>query len=325
MTVKILHAADFHMDSAFDALPADKAAERRREQRDLLDRIADLCENEHVQLVLLAGDLLDSAASYYETHDALLRMLNRITVPVFIAPGNHDYYCPKSPYSFLDFPKNVYIFRTPEMKFIDLPELGCRVYGAGYGAAECPSLLSGFSVTDPSLLNLMVLHGDMGNSPYAPFTESDAAASGLDYLALGHVHTFSGIRKTGSTCYAYPGCIEGRGFDETGKKGVILGTVDKGGCELRFVPLGGREYKLIEADVTGCPDMVKAAEAALSPEDREAVCRVILRARAGRPPTLRRSAPRWKENATVSPCGMRRDRKPDSGTAAATTRSGAFS
>lgn len=286
MAVKILHAADFHMDSAFDALPADKAAERRREQRALLDRIADLCESEHVQLVLLAGDLLDSAASYYETHDALLRMLERISVPVFLAPGNHDYFCPKSPYAFLEFPKYVHVFRTPEIRFVDVPELDCRVYGAGYGAAECPSLLGGFSVADPSRLNLMVMHGDMASPSYAPFSESDVAASGLDYLALGHVHTFSGIRKAGSTCYAYPGCIEGRGFDETGKKGVILGTVDKGGCELRFVPLGGREYKLVETDVTGCKNPAEAAAAALSPTDRDAVCRVILKGECGAPPDL---------------------------------------
>ena len=33
MAVKILHAADLHMDSPFDALTEEKAVERRREQR----------------------------------------------------------------------------------------------------------------------------------------------------------------------------------------------------------------------------------------------------------------------------------------------------
>ena len=38
--VKIVHAADFHMDSPFQSLPEDKAAQRRREQRELLERLA---------------------------------------------------------------------------------------------------------------------------------------------------------------------------------------------------------------------------------------------------------------------------------------------
>ena len=44
MAVKILHAADLHMDSPFDALSEEKAAQRRREQRELLQTIARLCE-----------------------------------------------------------------------------------------------------------------------------------------------------------------------------------------------------------------------------------------------------------------------------------------
>jgi hypothetical protein len=38
MPVKILHAADFHLDSPFESLPEDKARARRREQRGLLER-----------------------------------------------------------------------------------------------------------------------------------------------------------------------------------------------------------------------------------------------------------------------------------------------
>ena len=37
-----LHAADLHLDAPFHALPPDRAAERRREQRQLLTRLAQL-------------------------------------------------------------------------------------------------------------------------------------------------------------------------------------------------------------------------------------------------------------------------------------------
>ena len=88
--LKILHAADLHLDSPFEGLPAGKAAIRRKEQRELLTALAELAVSEQVDLVLLPGDLLDSDNTYYETGEDLIRALRSIPVPVFIAPGNHD-------------------------------------------------------------------------------------------------------------------------------------------------------------------------------------------------------------------------------------------
>ena len=42
--VKLLHAADLHLDSAFSALPPEKAAQRRAEQRLVLERLTALSE-----------------------------------------------------------------------------------------------------------------------------------------------------------------------------------------------------------------------------------------------------------------------------------------
>lgn len=275
MGVKILHAADFHMDSAFDALPEDKAAIRRREQRGLLEKIAQLAASEQVQLVLLAGDLLDSGVSYYETQEVLLRTLSQIRAQIVIAPGNHDYYCAKSPYAFLDFPENVHIFKSPAIKSIDFPDLGCRVWGAGFTGPLCPPLLEGFH-TEGNGLQLMVLHGDVGGDSYNPIQERDIAASGLDYLALGHVHSFSGFRTAGTTTYAYPGCPEGRGFDETGVKGVIVGTVERGACDLHFAPLGGREYQILPVDLSESNSAADALLAAVGDGSAKDICRILL-------------------------------------------------
>ena len=67
--IKILHAADLHLDSAFAALTGAQAAQRRREQRAALDRLAQLAAD--CDLVLLAGDLFDGARVYRDTLDAL--------------------------------------------------------------------------------------------------------------------------------------------------------------------------------------------------------------------------------------------------------------
>ena len=114
--IKLLHAADLHLDSPFEALPAGKAAIRRREQRELLDALARLAASERVDLVLLSGDLLDSSSTYFETGESLIQALRSIPAAVFIAPGNHDFYSPKSPYARLQMPENVHIFTERSMR-----------------------------------------------------------------------------------------------------------------------------------------------------------------------------------------------------------------
>lgn len=267
--VKILHAADFHLDTPFDSLPAEKAAQRRREQRELLMQIARLVKKEKVELVLLAGDLLDSGLSYFETYEALYSALSEIEVPVFISPGNHDYYCSKSPYATMEFPENVHIFKSPIIDHVDLPELGCRIWGAGFNAPLCPPLTDTFQAPASNLLNIMVIHGELSGNSYNTIKEKRIPQMGLDYLALGHVHTFSGINKAGNTYYAYPGCTQGRGFDETGVKGVIIGTLEKGKADMRFVPLGGREYKVITTTQA-------KLDSAITRDNQNHICRLVL-------------------------------------------------
>ena len=111
MSVKIVHAADFHLDSAFGALSAEQARQRRRESRELLTRLSNYVNQNGVDLVLLAGDLFDSDTTYRETLEALSEALGAMQARVFIAPGNHDPYSAKSPYATLSWPENVHVSR----------------------------------------------------------------------------------------------------------------------------------------------------------------------------------------------------------------------
>ncbi len=275
--VKILHSADFHLDSPFDALTDEQSAERRREQRELFEHLADIADEENVQLVLLAGDLFDSSKPYYETIELLKNVFSKIRASVFIAPGNHDYYSLKSPYSYTEFPDNVHIFTSANIRRFVLPELGCAVYGAGFNSSVCPPILTGYSEADHSLINIMTLHADLSGGRYNPITTEDIAASGMDYIALGHVHSYSGIQKAGETYFAYSGCPEGRGFDETGDKGYIIGTIDKGSCDLEFRPLGGRKYEIMELTLSSREEAAKAIVNAIPSGCSRDIYRIILK------------------------------------------------
>ena len=47
----------------------------------------------------------------------------------------------------------------------------------------------------------------------------------IDYLALGHVHEYRSGQLDGRGVWAYSGCPEGRGFDETGKNAFAVNIV----------------------------------------------------------------------------------------------------
>ena len=210
--LKILHIADMHMDSAFQGLGLGKAVVRRGEQRQLLSRMAELCERERVDLVLMSGDLLDSDSSYFETGEELAASLASIKAPVFSAPGNHDYYSPRSPYARLKLPENVHIFTKNTIEQMELKRLGVRVYGAAFTDKSSPALLTGFAAPrEEGIFNLLCVHGEVGatQSKYNPITVEELASSGIHYAALGHVHKASGLQKAGDTWYSWPGCPEG--------------------------------------------------------------------------------------------------------------------
>ena len=250
----ILHGADFHLDSAFAGLKPEQAARRRREQRELLEAFAALARERQADLVLLAGDLLDSEHMYRETALALAQTLGSIPCPVFLAPGNHDYYRPGVGYDIIDWPENVHIFRGGLEKMA-IPDLQCVVYGRAFTQAHMEtSPLEGLRVDeDANWLKLMCVHGDVAepNSTYGPISFPEIANSGLDYLALGHVHKSSGLQRAGNTWLAYPGCPEGRGFDETGEKGVMVLQAQPGTVTAEFVPLGCHRYEEYTVDISG--------------------------------------------------------------------------
>lgn len=276
--VKVIHAGDFHLDSPFSGLSPEMAARRRGEQRELLKRLGELAREREADCVLLSGDLLDGRETFRETVQALSSALGEMPCPVFLSPGNHDFYHSRSPYACLEWPDNVHIFQSAQVQGAELPGKGCVIHGAAFTAPHMErSPLAGFQAPRDGKLHIMVLHGDVdGAGAYGPIAREDIAASGLDYLALGHVHQYSGLQKEGDTFWAYPGCPEGRGFDELGEKGALYLEVEPGAARGQFVPLCRRRYRVLSVDLTGQEDVLSALRSALPGDTREDVCRILL-------------------------------------------------
>lgn len=252
MQIKILHMADVHFGRAVSGLPQNLRNIRRQEVRSTFSDAVNCAKEENVDAVLIAGDLFDSMDTDKSTINFIKGELSKIPhIPVFISPGNHDplggaykMLMQENIENLTVFGENVSCIKFPQKKF--------AVYGIGFNNEVVnTSLLKSIKAEDEDFINIGVIHGEMAvNSDYNPITESDIGETNMDYIALGHVHSYSGIKKSMNTSYAYCGNLEGGGFDECGEKGVILGTVSKGECNLKLHRLCKRIYHTIEIDVT---------------------------------------------------------------------------
>lgn len=249
MGLKLLHSADWHLGSPFAGFSDEQRQFLRRQQLTVPDKIADTCIREGCDLLLLAGDLFDGKPDR-ESIDAVKNALARCGVPVFISPGNHDYLCPGSPWLEESWPENVHVF-TAGLESVAVEHLNCRIWGAAFHSMDCPALLEGFRADCREAYAIALLHGDPGHasSPCNPVTTAQVRLSALDYLALGHIHR-SGSFRAGSTLCGWPGCPMGRGWDETGDKGVYLVTLDGDCAEIRSVSLGLPAFREAAVDIS---------------------------------------------------------------------------
>lgn len=252
--IRILHAADLHLDSPFAALSPELAIQRRQEQRDIIWRLTTECDSRGCDLLLLAGDLFDSEHVFRETAEQLCEALGTVRARVFIAPGNHDPFSPASLYATLPWPENVHIFRSRAIEAVHLENPAVHVYGAAFTEPRETGLLENFLADADELPKIMVMHGAFGvsDSVYNPIREEAVAASGLDYLALGHAHKME-ARTVGKTTVGNPGFAMSRGFDELGPGCALFVELDGDDCRVEAVNLGGRVYQSMEISVGADP------------------------------------------------------------------------
>ncbi|MDR2047391.1 MAG: metallophosphoesterase [Clostridiales bacterium] len=296
--MKIIHCADLHIDSALNAnLPPEKVRERKDELLASFFRLVRFAAENGVVAVIIAGDLFDIAKPPKRVGRAVFEAIEAHgEISFFYAPGNHDGNAAIT----ADAPGNFIVFRGGfSTRYIGAGR--AAAYGGGSGVdvdgnagigtnidghkrvGGCGVTVSGASADfygaaglydglrlNPNDVNLVVMHGEVSE-----YTRSDMRGvvylpslrnKNIDYLALGHYHFFQvgDLDKRGIYCYS--GCLEGRGFDESGEKGFVLLEIDgktkKVGYE--FIPFAARRLYEVEVDISNAASMYAAECAALS-------------------------------------------------------------
>lgn len=226
--IKLLHTADQHLGVKFSGF-GEKGKQLRQAVKESLKTLVDLARAEAVDLVLIAGDLFDSNAVSRNLVEEAVAQLKRLPpVPVCILPGTHDCYDASSVYSrpeFLNIP-DIHIF-TDEITAISFPRLDITVYGkANLSPKGTGSPLAALRKTSETRYHVAMAHGEMAiegkfSGDYYPVEPREIAASGMNYVALGHWHRYADFSQGGVRA-SYCGASETLSFEEGEGSGFVL-------------------------------------------------------------------------------------------------------
>lgn len=273
--MKIIHCADLHLDSPMTSnLTKEKAKERKAELLNTFDRMLRYAACNQVGAVIIAGDLFDtkniSASARNAVRDGIA---GHPDILFFYLKGNHD------AESFLgsleEMPDNLKLFGEAWTAYT-LEEGRIAVTGVELNREDTGSIWNELSL-DRDRFNIVTLHGQeaenepAGGAAYIPLRK--LKNRGIDYLALGHVHAYKLADLDSRGKYCYPGCLEGRGFDECGAHGFVLLDIDpvKGSFRQEFVPAAYRTLYTLEVDVSECMTTSDISERVRAALDRAEV------------------------------------------------------
>ena len=257
--MRFAHLADVHLDSAFAFLPADLGRERRRRIQEALRAAVEHALAQQVDAIFIAGDLYEHERWTPDTSEFLRTLLAEAApTRVYIAPGNHDWYGPKSVYERRDWTPNVHIFDEDRLKPVEL-ENGLTLWGGAHRApANTDDFLERFHV-DRGGVNVALFHGSeqstfmfqgQGKVPHAPFRAAEIEEAGLAHAFCGHFHT-----PADAPLFTYPGNPEPLTFGEQSPlvRGLVLATLrENGEVERQRVAVARTSVGDAVLDVTGC-------------------------------------------------------------------------
>ena len=260
--IRFVHAADLHLDSPFTGIrstaPENVGNALYAATFKAYERIVDLCISERVDALLVAGDIYDGADRSLRAQRSFiegLERLHRAGIRSFVCHGNHD---PLDGWEArLTYPPSCHRFGG-EWESVPLfkDDPGHAViHGVSYPRREVKrNLARRLGGVDPSPVSIGLLHanvgGDPNHEPYAPCRLEDLARSGVDYWALGHVHTRRVLSDQAPTVI-YPGNPQGRSPSETGSRGVYLVEIDDSRtANLDFRPTDTVRWEQREVDIS---------------------------------------------------------------------------
>lgn len=246
--MKLIHCADIHLDSPMEThMTTEQASVRNTEIIRSFIHMTEYAVKNDVRAVIIAGDLFDGERVRTRTVDEILDAMRRTPkVDYLYLVGNHDEVA--HAFSDHDLPSNLKQFNRKWDTYI---YENVAVSGIEICNGNATSLYQDIPHAN-GCVNIVSLHGQVGTTCDVDQVNLNLLKNkGIDYLALGHVHSYSVQPLDSKGIYCYSGCLEGRGFDECGAKGFVLLTIESGRIHHEFVPFCCRQLHRVLVDITG--------------------------------------------------------------------------
>ncbi len=244
--MKFVHISDVHLGMRPDAsFPWGEI--RERELYDTFFRVIDYCNQDDIDLLLIAGDLCHKPPGKEQFMEISYAFSKLNKTKVVLIAGSSDYISEVSLYRNETWPNNVYPLLSEVIDYVYIEELNTYVYGSSVYSNKRSTMGSQMLMPLSKEGNHILLqYGEMNN--YNTVNKEQSGISGFDYIALGNNHKPERITEK----MAYSGSLEPLDSKEEGSHGFILGNISKESCYLQFVKFAKRKYDIIhvEADST---------------------------------------------------------------------------
>ncbi|MBQ9199321.1 MAG: metallophosphoesterase [Lachnospiraceae bacterium] len=254
--MKIIHCADLHLDSKMTAnLDSKKARERKIELLNTFNEMVKYAACNDIKAIIIAGDMFDKkTVSKTAANTVYQAFTDNPDISFYYLKGNHDEdtfieSLINKPDNLKTFEENWTCYRTGEKNNI-------VITGAVLTKDNKDRLFNELVLNNDDF-NIVTLHGQESAAGTKDKTVvipiRDLRNKGIDYLALGHIHSYKEAELDKRGVYCYSGCLEGRGFDECGEHGFVVIDIDEDNktCKREFIPIAKRRLYVINVDVSG--------------------------------------------------------------------------
>lgn len=278
--MRIIHCADLHLDSKMETnFSQNQAKERRYEILATFENMVDYAVKNKIKVILIAGDMFDTAQNQQKTIKN--RVLDKIkeadNIDFLYLQGNHD----KDNFfkEMTNKPENLRLFKKEwsSYRYGDIV-----ITGIEFDEHEHSDIYSKLSLNENDF-NIVVLHGQIskyGADKKAEIINLNALQNKyIDYLALGHIHKYEKEKLDYRGIYCYSGCLEGRGFDECGKKGFVVIDIENGKLSTKFISNSKRTFHEVKVNIsnyTEAEDIIKVIEDNIADISKEDIVKLVL-------------------------------------------------
>lgn len=279
--MRIIHCADLHLDSKMETnLTAEQAKERRYEILSTFENMVEYAVQNDVKVIMIAGDLFDTAQNQQKTikNRVLTAIKNARNIDFLYLQGNHD----KDDFfkSLSNKPDNLKLF---SQEWSGYTYDNIVITGIEFGKQDSSGIYSEL-ILNENHFNIIVMHGQV--SQYRADNKEEVINLSalqnkyIDYLALGHIHEYKCEKLDYRGIYCYSGCLEGRGFDECGKKGFVVLDIKDNKIVTEFVSQTKRTMHEIQVDLTNMTDsdeIIEKVEKEIREVPKKDLLKVVLK------------------------------------------------